>query len=106
LGAFSLFLFLAYILYLYLNAVGADCKNMKYIKVKRLLKTTDLSKKKYGYDRIPIEYIINWRVYSDNSDQELITISLKKGHPLGVHVVCVKPTVSELDEILKPYYNE
>lgn len=75
----------------------------KYIKVKRLISTTG-DTKKYGYHRIAIDLIADWREwYDDKSEEEsLTTISFTRPHPvLGKDkTVVVEPTAKQLDDLL------
>lgn len=72
-----------------------------FIKVKRVLKSTEGSERRYGFHRIRVEHIVDWREYSSEGHEPLTTISLSVRHPqFGNHVVVVSPTAEELDKKL------
>ena len=79
-----------------------ESQDERFIKVTRVIKTTESGTKKLGTHRIPVRIIADWRDYGDKlTGKSLTSISFFEQHPtLGKSIVVISPTPEELDSKL------
>lgn len=72
--------------------------DLRFIKVTRVIKTTEQGDKKLGTHRVPVRLIGDWREYTGKDGTSLTSISFLEAHPtLGKNIVVVSPSAEEID---------